>query len=177
MDQLKKQKELAEYKKLIDSKTLDEVLEIEKVLIKEADDINEKIQKYEFKISKKGYTAAAKAIRYFLDKQTITWQYTVGMIAMYEFWNPDKFPVTVSYPMFDGTLRTLGEMKFTGYKEWKYVVDINDYFKDIRDEYSEITEQIWDNASKHNIICDRIQLLDPKNANKNGTAPVEVKEG
>ena len=177
MDQLKKQKELAEYKKLIDSKTLDEVLEIEKEIVKEADDINAKIQKYEFKLQKKGYPEAAKAVRYFLDKQTITWQFTVGMITMYDFWNPEKFPAKVSYPMFDGTLRTLGEMKFTGYKEWKYVFDINEYFGSIRDEYAELTEQIWDNASKHNVICDRIQLLDPQNANKNGTAAVEVKEG
>lgn len=177
MDQLKKQKELAEYKKLIESKNLEEVLEIEKTIVKEADEINEKIQKYEFKLSKKGYAEAAKAIRYFLDKQTITWQFTVGMITMYDFWNPEKFTAKVLYPMFDGTLRTLGEMKFTGYKEWKYVVAINDYFKDIRDEYSELTEEIWDNAAKHNIICDRIQILDPKNANKNGTAPVGVQEG
>lgn len=175
MDQLKKQKELVEYKKLIDSKPLKEVLEIEKELVKEADDINDKISKYQFKISTKGYKEAAEAIRYFLNKQTITWQFTVGMITMYEFWNPAQHPKTVGYPMFDGTLRTLGEMKFTGYEEWKKVVKINDFFKDIRQEYSELTEEIWDNASKHNVICDRIQILDPKAANTNGTAPVEVK--
>lgn len=175
MDQLKKQKELADYKKLIDSKSLEEVLEIEKEIVKEADDINDKISKYQFKLGTKGYKEAAEAIRYFLNKQTITWQYTVGMITMYEFWNPSTNPKTVGYPMFDGTLRTIGELKFTGIDEWKKVVKINDYFKDIRDEYSELTEEIWDNASKHNVICDRIQILDPKAANQNGTAPIEVK--
>lgn len=177
MDQLKKQKELEEYKALIASKNLEEVLEIEKEIIKEADDLNERIQKYEFKLSNKGYKEAAEAIRYFLNTQSVTWQYTVGMITMYEFWNPSKNPKTVLYPMFDGTLRTLGELKFTGYTEWKYVVAINEYFKDVRDEYANITEEIWDNASKHSIICDRIQLLDPQSANKNGTAPIELKEG
>lgn len=175
MDQLKKQQELVEYKKLIESKSLEEVLEIEKGIVNEADEINAKIQKYQFKLSTKGYKEAAEAIRYFLNKQTITWQFTVGMITMYEFWNPQSNPKTVGYPMFDGTLRTLGEMKFTGYEEWKRVIKINDYFKDIRDEYSELTEEIWDNASKHNVICDRIQVLDPKAANKNGTAQVQVK--
>ena len=174
MDQLKKQQELAEYKKLIDSKSLEEVLEIERGIVKEADDINDKISKYQFKLSSKGYKDAAEAIRYFLNKQTITWQYTVGMITMYEFWNPTQNPKTVGYPMFDGTLRTLGEMKFTGYEEWKRVIKINDFFKDIRQEYSELTEEIWDNASKHNVICDRIQILDPAKANQNGTAPVAV---
>jgi len=175
MDQLKKQKELEEYKKLINSKNLEEVLAIEKEVIAEADNLNEKIQKYEFNLSKNGYKEAAEAIRYFLNLQAVTWQYTVGMITMYDFWNPNLFRKKVLYPMFDGTLRTLGELKFTGYKEWKYVVAINDYFKDIRDEYAELTEEIWDNAAKHNIICDRIQILDPEAANNNGTAPVEVK--
>ena len=108
MDQLKKQKELEEYKALINEKNLQEVLEIEQEIIKEADELNEKIQKYEFKLNNKGYKEAAEAIRYFLNAQSVTWQYTVGMITMYEFWNPDKNPKTVLYPMFDGTLRTLG---------------------------------------------------------------------
>jgi hypothetical protein len=98
------------------------------------------------------------------------------MITMYEFWGPLN-PKTVGYPMFDGTLRTLGELKFTGYNEWKKVIQINDYFKDLRDEYQELTQEIWDNASKHSILCDRIQILDPEKANSNGTAPVDVKAG
>lgn len=177
MNQLEKQKELEEYKKSIADKSLEEVLEIEKEIVKEADEINEKISKYNFHLGKKGYKEAAEAIRHFLDKQTVTWQYTVGMITMYEFWNPSRNPNTVGYPMFDGTLRTLGELKFTGYDEWKKVIQINDFFKDIRDEYSELTQEIWDNASKHSIICDRIQVLDPEAANTNGTAPIDVQAG
>ena len=175
MDQLAKQKELEEYKKLIDSKSLEEVLEIEKGVINEANELNTKIAKHQFKLPTKGYKEVAEAIRYFLNKQSVTWQYTVGLITMYDFWDPKTRPVNVLYPMFDGTLRTLGEMKFEGYDEWKKVVAINKYFEDLRDEYSVLTEQIWDNASKHNIILDRLQILDPASANKNGVAPVEVR--
>lgn len=177
MTQLEKQKELELYKKEMADKSLEEILEIEKQVIKEADELNEKISKYEFHLPTKGYKEAADAICYFLNTQTVTWQYTVGMITMYEFWNPTKNPKTVGYPMFDGTLRTLGELKFTGYNEWKKVIQINDYFKDLRDEYQELTQEIWDNASKHSILCDRIQILDPEKANLNGTAPVDVKAG
>ena len=165
MDQLKKQQEMEEYKKSIETLTLDELLAKEQEVIKEADEINGKISKYQFKIAAKGYKETAEAIRYFLDKQEVQWQYTVGLITMYEFWNPSKNPKEVSYPMFDGTIRYLGEMKFKGYQEWKYVVQINDYFKDVRDEYAELTEKIWDNATKHNIILERIDLLDPAKAN------------
>jgi len=177
MNQLEKQKELEIYRREIESKSLEEILELEQQLIKEADEINEKISKYQFKLPVKGYKGAAEAIRYFLDKQSVTWQYTVGLIAMYDFWLPSNNPKTVGYPMFDGTLRMLGELKFTGYDEWKRVYIINEYFKDLRDEYQELTQEIWDNASKHNIICDRIQILDPSKANQNGTAPVDVKVG
>ena len=174
MTQLERQQALEAYKKEVSEKSLEEILKIEQELIKEADDINDKISKYQFHLPAKGYKEAAEAIRYFLNTQTVTWQYTVGLITMYEFWNPNKNPKKVLYPMFDGTLRTLGELKFEGYQEWKYVVAINEYFKDVRDEYATLTEQIWDNASKHSIICDRIQLLDPESANKNGTAPIEL---
>ena len=165
MDQIQKQKELEEYKQSIENKTLEELLEIEKEVVKEADDINEKISKYMFKLGTKSYKETAEAIRYFIDKQEIQWQYTVGLITMYEFWDPNKNPKEVSYPMFDGTIRTLGEMKFKGYDEWKKVISINEFFKDIRDEYAKLTEEIWDNASKHNILIEKIELLDPSKAN------------
>jgi hypothetical protein len=169
MDQLKKQQEMDEFKKSIEVLNLEDLQAKEQEIIKEADDLNKEISEYQFKISSKGYKEAAEAIRYFLEKQEVQWQYTVGLITMYEFWNPTKNPKQVSYPMFDGTVRTLGEMKFKGYKEWKYVVEINEYFKDVRDEYAELTEKIWDNATKHNIILERLELLDPSKANKPDT--------
>lgn len=169
MDQLKKQQEMDEFKKSIEVLNLEDLQAKEQEIIKEADDLNKEISEYQFKISAKGYKEAAEAIRYFLEKQEVQWQYTVGLITMYEFWNPTKNPKQVSYPMFDGTVRTLGEMKFKGYKEWKYVVEINEYFKDVRDEYAELTEKIWDNATKHNIILERLELLDPSKANKPDT--------
>ena len=165
MDQLKKQQELEQYKKDIDSKTLKEALEIEKDLIAEADEINKKIAEKTFVISDENYSEVAGAIRHFLEKQEVQWQYTIGLITMYDFWDPDKKPEKVTYPMFDSTIRTLGEMKFKGYDEWKFVVLINDYFATVRDEYALLTEEIWDNASKHNIVIERINLLDPAKSN------------
>lgn len=165
MDQLKKQKELEEYKNSLEGKNLEELKALEQEVIKEADEINDKIAKYEFPLASKGYKEAAQAIRYFLNKKDVTWQYTVGMLTMYDFWNPDKNPKKVFYPMFDGTLRTIGDMKFTGADEWRSVITINDYFKDIRDEYASLTEEIYDNAARHNMIYEKMQVLDPSLAN------------
>lgn len=165
MDQVKKQQELEQYKKEMESKSLDELLKIEQELIANADKINEKIAVQKFKLDTKKYKETAAAIQYFLDKQEVQWQYTVGLITMYEFWDPKTKPAEVTYPMFDSTIRYLGEMKFKGYDEWKKVVLINDYFSSIREEYATLTEEIWDNASKHNVLINRIELLDPTKAN------------
>jgi len=165
MDIVKKQKELEKFKNEIDSKTMDELLEIEKKLIADQDEMNEKVQSHEFILTTKGYKEAAEAIRHFIDKQSVSWQYTVGLLTMYDFWNPDKCPKKGAYPMVDGTLRTLGDMKFTGHEEWKMVIKINEYFKDIRDEYAKITEGIYDLGTKHSIVCDKMKILDPASAN------------
>ena len=79
-------------------------------------------------------------------------------------WDPENFPGNVGYPMLDATLRTIGEMKFTGYEEWAAVVAINKYFETLHKEYEEATEKIYDIASKHNAIVDEITLREPVKA-------------
>jgi len=68
--------------------------------------------------------------------------------------------------MLDATLRTLGEMKFTGYSEWAAVVAINKYFESLHDEYESATEKIYDIASKHNAIIDELGLREPVGGEK-----------
>lgn len=107
------------------------------------------------------YETVAIGIRRFLDRQTITWQYTLGMVVLYEFWNPDRYPGKVNYPTLDSTLRTLGELQFTGYDDWKAVVAINKYIEPLREEYIDITDGIYELASYHNVIMDAMKLVTP----------------
>ena len=114
-----------------------------------------------FSLPTKGYDELAKAIHLLLNKQTSQWQYTLGLVTMYEFWDEKKHPKEVNYPTLDGTLRTLGSMSFTGYDEWKAVITINNYFEPMRAKYVELTNEIYFNAEKHNAVMDKLKVYDP----------------
>lgn len=161
MNTQEKQKFLKEYGDSLKGKTLEELEKIEQEVIAEAEAVDKEVNEKQFTLEKKGYTDLANNIRALLDKQTVQWQYTVALVAMYEFWDPKKMPETVPYAMLDSTLRTLGQQTFSGYAEAKAVVNINAYFETIREEYAALTEKIYDVASKHNVVMEAMNLHKP----------------
>ena len=161
MDVLEKKKQLAEYEQTLKGLTLEELKAKEQEIIKEADENDKAIASKEFKLPGENYKVVAEGIRNILNKQSVEWRFTLGMVSMYDFWDPENFPGNVTYPMLDATLRTIGEMKFTGYQEWAAVVAINKYFEALHEEYESATEKIYDIASKHNAIIDELGLREP----------------
>ena len=161
MDITQKQKQLQEYKASLEGKTLDELRAIEQEIIKEADALDEKIKVTTFKLGKKNYKEAAEAIRYLLNKQSVQWQYALTYVAMFDFWDPEKQPKEVAYAMLDSTLRTLGQLQFTGYNEWCAVIAVNKYFEAIQEDYVNVTESVYDVASKHNVVMEAMELNKP----------------
>ena len=162
MDIKKKQQQLKELAASLKGLSDAELEAREQEIIKKADENDAAVAKKEFKLPTENYKIVASGIQSLLNKQTVEWQYTLGLLSMYEFWNPDKYSKTVTYPMLDATLRTLGEMKFTGYEEWAKVVAINKYFESLRAEYEETTESIYDIANEHNAIIDELSLRKPQ---------------
>lgn len=167
MDTNKKLEEIKDFEKSLVGKTLEELQELEKTIVEEADAADKEVAEKTFDLPEEGYKPLALAIRNLLNKKTVQWQFTLGLVVMYDFWDPEKKPEKVSYPILDGTLRTLGEQSFTGYEEWAQVVVINKYFEPIRDEYINVTEKVYDIASKHNAIIDAIQKATPIGEVKN----------
>lgn len=161
IDQVEKQKQLDEFRKSLEGKTLKELKELEENIVKEADSIDKEVQEMEFDLPETNYDVVAPAIKLLLDKKTVQWQLTLGMVAMHDFWDENNKPEKIKYPMLDGTLRALGELSFTGYEEWASVIAINKYFEPIRDEYIKATEKIYDIATQHNAILDEIQKCTP----------------
>lgn len=135
--------------------------ELETKIIDESDEYQKSLNEQMFALPAKGYDELAKAIHLLLNKQTSQWQYTLGLVTMYEFWDEKKRPKEVNYPTLDGTLRTLGSMSFTGYDEWKAVITINNYFEPMRARYVELTNEIYFNAEKHNAVMDKLKVYDP----------------
>lgn len=161
-----KKKMLEDFKESLTGKSLDELKAIEQEIIAEADKTDVEVKESKFKLPKKNYDAVAGIVREFLNKQTITWQYTVAYVALYEFWDPEKFAKEISYPVLDATLQMLGQLQFTGYDEWKKVITLVDYFKPLDENYAEMTEKIYIVANKHNSVIEAIQLNTPIESKK-----------
>ena len=154
-----KQKMLKEYESSLAGKTKEELEKIEAELIADADENDVRVSKLEFDLPKENYKAVAEGIRMLLNKQTVQWQYTLGLVGLYDFWNPEKKAKKIPYAQLDAILRTLGQMQFTGYNEWSAVVAINKYFEPLHNDYVNATEATYDIASKHDIVIRKIEEL------------------
>lgn len=154
-----KQKFLKEYEASLEGKTLEELQNLEAEVIADAEANDERVSKLEFDLPKENYKVVAEGIRKLLNKQTVQWQYTLGLVGMYDFWNPEKKSKKIPYAQLDSILRTLGSMSFTGYDEWSAVVAINKYFEVLHNAYVDATEATYDIASKHDIIIRKMDAL------------------
>jgi len=154
-----KQKMLKDYENSLNGKTFEELEKIESQLIAEADENDQRVSKTEFDLPKENYKEVAIAIRKLLNKQTVQWQYTLGLVGLYDFWNPEKKSNKIPYAQLDAILRTLGGMQFTGYDEWAAVVAINKYFEPLHNAYVDATEKTYDIASKHQAVMQKMEDL------------------
>ena len=159
-------KQIDDYKKKVKDLDVEALKKLEQEVIKEAESIDDETSSLEFDMPKENYKEVAEGIRMILDKKTVEWRFTLGMVSMYDFWNPTERQSKITYPMLDSTLRTIGEMRFTGYTEWAAVVAINKYMEGLREKYVDTTEKIYDVAAKHNVILDELKLKDPNFANE-----------
>jgi len=154
-----KQKMLKEYEDSLAGKTKEELEKIEAELIGDADENDVRVSKLEFDLPKENYKEVAEGVRMLLNKQTVQWQYTLGLVGLYDFWNPEKKAKKIPYAQLDAILRTLGQMQFTGYTEWSAVVAINKYFEPLHNAYVDATEKTYDIASKHDIVIRKLEEL------------------
>lgn len=159
------QKELEEYKLSLEKLSLEKLNEIESELIKTMDEVDKKVSAATFEMPKENFNTVAQAVVKFLDKKTVQWQYTGAMVALADFWLAEQVPASIPYPTLDSTLRVLGELQFTGYEEWAAVIAINKYFEPLAKEYREITQEVYDLASKHDALINEIQKKTPIETN------------
>lgn len=162
-----KQKMFKEYEESLNGKSLEELEKIESELIAQADENDQKVSKLEFDLPKENYKEVAEGIRMLLNKQTVQWQYTLGLVGLYDFWNPEKKPKKIPFAQLDAILRTLGNMQFTGYHEWVAVVSINKFFEPLHNDYVKATEVTYDIATKHQLVMQKMdEIKNPKKENE-----------
>lgn len=156
---MKLEKKDLTFAQTLEGKTLEELKAIEVEIVKEADENDKKLAELKFDLPAEGYKEAAEAIREFLNKQVVKWQYTLGMKNMYEFFDPNVRPTDIPYPMFDTVLRTLGALEFKGYDEWCAVININNYVEPLREKYVAAAESIYEIAERHNDVINAIDKI------------------
>ena len=151
--------EIEVFKKSLEGKTLSELQEIEKTIVKEAEKVDKEIASTEFDLPVNNRKEVFEALQSFIEKQNVQWQFSLGMLKMYEAWS-DSSVDKIAYPVLDSTLRTLGQMQFQGHDDWKKVVMINEYFKDIRDKYVATSEKVFTVADKHQALLTAMDKLE-----------------
>ena len=158
--QLEMQAELEKIRQMLDTLTVEELQQLEQEIVAEAEATDKEVAATTFEMPAENYDVAAEAIRFFLNKRTVQWQYTLGMVGMYDFWG--EVPAeNIPYPQLDSILRVLGEMQFTGYEEWVRIVMLNKFFEPLREQYVNVTQKVYDVATKHNMIMEKLDLNTP----------------
>lgn len=169
------QNEIKEFKASLEGKTKEELDQIEQDLIKESDDVNEKVQASEFDLSADGYADACKAICKLIEKTSVAWQQVQMMLDIYNAWDESAIPSKITYKNLDATLRQLGQLQFSGVDEWNACSVVNNYMEGsgLKDAYLEATEKLYFYAEKHNAIMQAQEAIEgaanltsPEAANK-----------
>lgn len=151
------------------SSYVDEIKKYEDELMEILKDFEEYIKTVEYDLPKAvNYNGSeyvkskvSNTIINFLNKIDVDWQHTLGMFQLVDFWkksmNTDKIP----YGVLDSTLRCLGGLKFRGYTEWNDILTINEYFKQVNEEYGKDLAISIFLAKIHSMIMDELQMNSP----------------
>lgn len=97
----------------------------------------------------------ANNIVYFLNKMEVKWTETLGMYEMVKFWKSSS--EKIKYSVFDSILRVLQTLQFTGTTEWKMILAINEYMKQMHDLYIKDTIYIHYGAYLHDAVVKLIE--------------------
>ena len=141
----------SEFNKSLTTKTKEELQAMLDVVTAESKELDKEVSALVYTLPEADQKVPFEAIQYFINKQKVRWDYTLGLIELYEYF--DKAQTEMTFAMLDTVLRMLGQLEFDGYVEWKKVAAVNAYFTPIAAEYRKTTEKIYD-------IAERFQAMD-----------------
>lgn len=166
-------KDAESYKETVENYTIEQLKEEEKTIVDSQIAYEEHIKTIEYELPKdlvwEGKTYSRNEISskiiYFLNKNEVQWDYTLGMYELVKIWK-NLSNTIISYGAFDSTLRLLNQCKFKGFEEWRDILSINEYFKPLHEQYSkDITHQLY-LAKLHESVISRMELIEPIKKNE-----------
>lgn len=152
-------KELSDFKKSLVDMTEDQLRELAAKLIEDSKELDARVSKTEYTLPTKGQKDAFEAIKYFLNTQKVKWNYALGIITIYEYF--DQAQKTVTFAMLDTVLRLLGSLEYTGYDEWKRVSLVNDYFTPVAQDYRDLTDEIYNIGERYAAVDGQLKMFEP----------------
>ena len=161
------QAEVDAYKKEIEGINDVEVLkEKEKEIIAEMDKFDEYIKSrtypvpngVDFEGEHYSRSEVSGEIIYFINKNEVQWQYTLGLYQLCRFWKNTSNEV-ITYGQLDSTLRILEQQKFRGFDEWRNILLVNEYMKALHEDYTKDLAVQIALSQKHNSILERMDLI------------------
>jgi hypothetical protein len=155
-------KELSDFKKSLTEMTEEQLNELAAKLIEESKALDERVSQTEYALPTKGQKDAFEAIKYFLNTQKVKWNYALGIITIYEYF--DQAQKTITFAMLDTVLRLLGSLEFTGYDEWKKVSLVNDYFTPVAQDYRDLTDEIYNIGERYAAVDGQLKMFAPVDA-------------
>lgn len=146
----------SEFNKSLTTKTKEELQVMLDAVTEESKELDKEVSALVYTLPEADQKVAFEAIQYFINKQKVRWDYTLGLIELYEYF--DKAQTEMTFAMLDTVLRMLGQLEFDGYVEWKKVATVNTYFTPIASEYRKTTEKIYDIAERFQAIDGQLKL-------------------
>jgi hypothetical protein len=162
------QEELDMYKITVDEISDENgLLEMEKSLMAEHDNFQAILKQTKYALKDDAVfdgetykkSAITDNIAYFLGKMEVEWSYTLGMYQLVQLWRTDV--KEIPYDAYDSTLRILNQIKFKGYNEWRDILVANEFLSSCHAEYVRDTSYLIYLSQKHNILLDRLKLVQP----------------
>lgn len=151
-------KELSDFKKSLTEMTEEQLRELAAKLVEESKELDGRVSQTEYTLPTKGQKDAFEAIKYFLNTQKVKWNYALGIITIYEYF--DQAQKNITFAMLDTVLRLLGSLEFTGYDEWKKVSLVNDYFTPVAQDYRNLTDEIYNIGERYAAVDGQLKMFE-----------------
>lgn len=137
--------------------SIEDMQKKEQEIIKELEEAEKEIREHKYTLARSKECPRKQIgswIATFLKRYECTWEYTKGMFDLITFWEGDSLDITYSY--LDSTLRVLGGLKYSG-DDYGKVVQINDYFQNVRELYKADAERFINLSIRHNTVMEAME--------------------
>jgi len=148
---------------------LEELKAYELEIDKEQEEYDKYLREREYEIpqdpiifSGKTYSVGdiATKITYHLNRIEQSFEYVMGLLGLVNIWKTRPIK-KISFGAYDSTLRLLNQLKYRGAQEWTEILAINEFLKQVRDDYTKDLAIFQTLAEIRNIASQEIELRKP----------------